>query len=104
MKTTVVLNQSTEDLKVEGIKINNTTLKQFRTELTKKGFTEVKTIFRGGKHVVTFVTMAVKEIVLADGGLIRGSKKVRTELNKLNNSLDFKGMKKLKYETLGYSF
>ena len=48
--------------------------------------------------------MAVKEIVLADGGLIRGSKKVRTELNKLNNSLDFKGMKKLKYETLGYSF
>lgn len=104
MKTTVVLNQSTEDLKVEGIKTNGTTLKQFRADLVKKGFTEINTIYRSGKHVVTFVTETVKEIVLADSGLIKGSKKVRAELKKLNNSLDYKGMKKLKYDTLGYSF
>ena len=98
MKTTVVLNQSTEELKVEGIKINGTSLKQFRTELAKKGFTEVNTIFRGGKHVVTFVTETIKEIVLADSGLIRGSKLIRTELKRLNRD------SKLKFNTLGYSF
>ena len=100
MKTTVILNQSTEDLKVEGININGTSLKQFRAELTKKGFTEINTIYRSGKHVVTFITMAVKEIVLADSGLIRGSKAIRAELKRLNTSFDGK----LKLNTLGYSF
>ena len=98
MKTTVVLNQSTEDLKVEGIKINGTSLKQFRAELSKKGFTEINTIFRSGKHVVTFVTETIKEIVLADSGLIKGSKLIRTELKRLNKD------SKLKFNTLGYSF
>ena len=100
MKTTVVLNQSTEDLKVEGIAVNKTTLKQFRADLKKYGFTEVSTIYRGGKHVVTFITMVVKEIVLADSGLIRGNKAIRTELKRLNTSYD----NKLKFNMLGYSF
>ena len=99
MKTTVVLNQSNDtEVKVEGININGTSLKQFRAELTKKGFTEINTIYRSGKHVVTFITMAVKEIVLADSGLIRGSKAIRAELKRLNKD------SKLKFNTLGYSF
>jgi len=98
MKQTIVLNQSTEDLKVEGIKVNGTSLKQFRADLVKKGFTFVNVVYQAGKYVVTFLTYSVKEIVLADSGLIKGSKLIRTELKRLNRD------SKLKFNTLGYSF
>ena len=110
MKTTVILNQTvgangtevSDTLKVGDVKlkVTGTTLKQFRADLKKYGFTEVSTIYRGGKHVVTFITMVVKEIVLADSGLIRGNKAIRTELKRLNTSYD----NKLKFNMLGYSF
>lgn len=102
MKTTVILNQSNEEsiLTIGDVKLktNNTTLKQFRQQLAKAGFTEINTIYRAGKHVVTFITSVVSELVLIDSGLIRGTKKARAELKKLNNN------RKLKHDVLGYSF
>lgn len=74
-KLTVVLG---ENSKVEGISLN-TSLKEFRNQLEKKGFTEINTVYRAGKHIVTFITEGMNRLSLIDAGLIRGSKKERTE-------------------------
>ena len=101
-KQTVILNQSKEEstLTIGDVKLqtNNTTLKQFRQQLTKAGFTEINTVYRAGKHVITFISGISNELQLADSGLIKGSKKVREELKKLNVN------RKLKQNVLGYSF
>lgn len=74
-RVTVILG---EELKVNGLN-TNTTLKEFRKQLNAKGFTEINTIYKAGKHIVTFLTEKVTRLMLIDAQLIKGTKVEREE-------------------------
>ena len=93
-KLTVILGQNIE---VEGINLS-TTLKAFRNELKSKGFTEVNTVYRAGKHVVTFLTEKVGRLNLIDAKLIKGSKEEREEYKLKTKNI------KTKINNFGYAW
>lgn len=66
----VTLNNSTQARKVAGININ-TTLKDFREQLKAKEYTEIKTIYRAGHHIVEFITATLTQDELRAAGLIK---------------------------------
>ena len=93
-RVTVILR---ENEKVEGINVN-TTLKGFRKQLKDKGYTEVNTIYRSGRHIVTFLTENVDRLNLIDAGLIRGSKKEREDYKLKTKDI------KSKFANFGYTW
>lgn len=46
-------------------------LKEFREELSRKGYTEINTIYRSGYHVVKYITAPLTRQDLASLGFIR---------------------------------
>lgn len=66
----VTLNNNTQARKVAGININ-TTLKDFREQLKAKGYTEIRTIYRAGHHIVEFITATLTQDELRAAGLIK---------------------------------
>lgn len=67
---------------VDGLDIN-TNLKGFRQQLKRKGYTEINTYIKNGERVVEFITDTLDRIHLIDAGLIRGTRKERSEYKKL---------------------
>ena len=73
----LIVTLGTEEI-VEGINANQT-LKNFRAALKKKGYTEINTVYKNGKHIVEFITKEMKRIELIDAGLIKGTKEEQKE-------------------------
>ena len=101
MKQTIVLNNGQGVIKVDGKSINTeVSLKDFRKQLQQLGCTELRQLYRAGKHVVEFLTYAVKNrLMLVDSGFIKGTKEERKELKRI------KGLNpKDRVNVIGYSF
>ena len=92
-KQTVILNQSKEEstLTIGDVKLqtNNTTLKQFRQQLTKAGFTEINTVYRAGKHVITFISGFSKVTIAVSSIQLLGGKKDNNCDNNCNEEIEF---------------
>lgn len=84
---------------VKGIRnFENATLQSIRKQLDNKNYTELKTYRKGGKQIIEFVTGKVSRLKLIDAGLIRGSKKERSDYKaKTITSKD-------KYDNFGYNY
>lgn len=96
MKTSIIVG---DVIVVEGIESGfGSTLQDIRKQLEDKGYTEVRTLYKGGKHIVEFITRDVSNIKLIDAGLIRGTKAEREEYKTLTKTpLE-------KKNNLGYSY
>ena len=101
MKTTVILNETNEEeyfiLNGAHIPLTNTTLQQFRENLKKHNGTEINTIYRAGKYVVTFITDKLNRIQLVDCGLIKGTREERKELKKIRSLSPKEQVQKIGY-------
>lgn len=62
------------DVILEGLLDANVSLKNFREQLKKRSFTEVGTIYKAGKHIVTFVTAKLTREQLIDLGYVKATK------------------------------
>lgn len=93
-KITVTLGQNTYE---EGMNLN-VTLKQFRDQLNQMGYTEVNTVYRAGKHIVTFLTGDMSRLQLIDSGLIKGTRMEKKEYKSKTNDV------KTKINSFGYSW
>ena len=105
-----VINEGVSGRKLTQILDTKEELNKFRQTLAKNEFTEINLIYRAGKYVITYLENLVsndnhkRELLLADSGLIRGSKAIRKELKELNSTYSSKGFRQKKYDTLGYTF
>ena len=70
MRREIVTLKNNEKVKVLGLN-TDTNLKEFRSQLKDKGFTEIRTIYRAGYHVVEFITAALSQDELLAAGLIK---------------------------------
>lgn len=70
MRREIVTLNNNEKVKVLGLN-TNTGLKEFRAQLKDKGYTEIRTIYRAGYHVVEFITATLSQDELFTAGLIK---------------------------------